>query len=185
MGAVAALTLAADQLTKWWALTALADGNTIPVVWTLRFALHYNTGAAFSMGAESDWTRFLPLLVLAAVAVVVWRAGAAMSRLGAISVGLVIGGAVGNLADRALRLDGGGFLSGAVVDFIDLDWWPVFNIADSGVVVGAILFALVSLRAPEPGAGEPAPDASPVEPGEHTEGPRTDTGNTAVAGSGG
>ena len=55
-----------------------------------------------------------------------------------IAVGAIIGGAIGNLADRAFR-EGGGFFGGAVVDFIDLQWWPVFNVADSAIVVGGIL----------------------------------------------
>jgi signal peptidase II len=142
--AVAALTLIVDQLTKWWAVTALADGHVIPVVWTLQLSLHHNTGAAFSMGRDSGWTRFLPLFVLIAVGVIVWRGRASLGRAGAVAVGLIIGGAVGNLMDRALRVDGGGILSGGVVDFIDLQWWPVFNVADMGVVIGGLLFAFVA-----------------------------------------
>jgi len=68
-------------------------------------------------------------------------------------VGLVLGGAVGNLVDRALR-GGSGFLGGAVVDFIDLRWWPIFNVADSCVVVGAVLLVFVTLFRP-PEAGRP------------------------------
>lgn len=67
--------------------------------------------------------------------------------LGATSVGLIAGGAVGNLIDRAFRGDDG-FLQGAVVDFIDLQWWPVFNIADAAIVVGAVLLVVVSFRIP-------------------------------------
>jgi signal peptidase II len=145
VAAVATVLLVADQLSKWWAVTALGDERTIPVVWTLQLALHRNTGAAFSMGRDSDWARFLPLVVLAAVALIVWRGGVALTRAGALAVGLVIGGALGNVVDRALRGDGGGVLSGAVVDFIDVQWWPVFNVADSGVVVGGILFALLAV----------------------------------------
>ena len=70
--------------------------------------------------------------------------------LGAVSAGLIAGGAIGNLADRAFRGDDG-FLHGAVVDFIDVQWWPVFNIADACIVVGAVLLVLSSFRNP---AGE-------------------------------
>jgi signal peptidase II len=56
----------------------------------------------------------------------------------AVAIGLVFGGALGNLIDRAFR-EGDGFLGGGVVDFIDLQWWPVFNIADAAIVVGALL----------------------------------------------
>ena len=55
-----------------------------------------------------------------------------------IAVGAIIGGAIGNLGDRAFR-EGEGFFGGAVVDFIDLQWWPVFNVADSAIVVGGAL----------------------------------------------
>jgi signal peptidase II len=199
---VAAVTLVLDQLTKWWALDALADGHTIPVVWTLQFSLHFNTGAAFSMGSDSGLTRFLPLVVLVVVGVIVWRGRSELGRTGSVAIGLILGGAVGNVVDRAVRAESG-LLSGAVVDFIDLQWYPVFNVADMGVVVGGILFALVSLREPgeedesgggaEPDdrataastdgvdAGEPESSASePIEPERTggTDGPAA-TGETA------
>ncbi len=72
----------------------------------------------------------------------------------AVATGLVVGGAIGNLLDRALR-EGDGFLGGGVVDFIDLQWWPIFNVADSAIVVGAVLLFLSQLREDEPSA----PDA--------------------------
>jgi signal peptidase II len=56
----------------------------------------------------------------------------------AVAVGLVVGGAAGNILDRLFR-SGDGFLKGEVVDFIDLQWWPVFNVADAAVVIGGIL----------------------------------------------
>ena len=83
-----------------------------------------------------------------------WRGGAALNRAGAVAVGLVIGGALGNLADRALRTDGGGLLSGGVVDFIDFQWWPVFNVADSAVVIGALLFAALSVSGSDGDGGD-------------------------------
>ena len=61
-----------------------------------------------------------------------------------LTVGLLLGGATGNVVDRVFRGHGG-----AVVDFIDLQWWPVFNVADTCVVTGALLFVLVSSRKPE------------------------------------
>ena len=89
------------------------------------------------------------LAALVVVAVVVWQGAGVADRLGAVAVGLVLGGALGNLIDRAFR-GGGGFLGGAVVDFIDFQWWPIFNVADSCVVVGAILLVFVTvLRPPE------------------------------------
>jgi signal peptidase II len=79
--------------------------------------------------------------VLALVVVVVLLASLRKggSVLSAVAVGLVIGGAAGNVVDRLFRAGEGGFLSGRVVDFIDLQWWPVFNVADAAVVIGGIL----------------------------------------------
>jgi signal peptidase II len=73
------------------------------------------------------------------VVVLLARLGRTMvSPVGVVALGLVMGGAVGNLVDRIFR-DGGGFLHGAVVDFIDLRWWPVFTVADMAIVVGGAL----------------------------------------------
>ena len=148
---VAATVILLDQLTKWWALDALRT-HPIDVAWTLRFALTYNTGASFSLGRGSG--PLIGLLALAVVALLVWHGRGASSRLAAVGLGLVLGGAIGNLADRALRSDAG-FMQGAVVDFIDFQWWPVFNVADMGVVVGGIVVVLVSVFRPAdaPGAG--------------------------------
>ncbi len=143
--AVAATVIAVDQLTKWWALHALRT-HTIHLVWTLRFNLTRNTGAAFSMAGGRG--AIIGLAALVVVAVVVWQGAGVSGRLGAVAVGLVLGGALGNLIDRAFR-GGGGFLGGAVVDFIDFQWWPIFNVADSCVVIGAILLVVVTvLRSP-------------------------------------
>jgi signal peptidase II len=143
-GLVAGVALAVvvlDQATKWWALRELQDQRIIELVWTLQFRLAYNTGAAFSFGAGSTWGRWLPLAALAVVVALLWQGRTARSTLGAVALGLVVGGALGNLADRAFRGDGA-FFSGAVVDFIDVQWWPVFNVADMGVVIGGILLVL-------------------------------------------
>jgi signal peptidase II len=145
----AAAVVALDQLTKWWALRALDDGP-VDLVWTLRLRLTFNTGAAFSLGAGRGG--LIALVVVAVVAWMVWFARSAATTLGAVSLGLVLGGAIGNLADRVFRADDG-WLSGAVVDFIDLRWWPVFNLADSAVVIGAILLFVASIR--ESRRGEP------------------------------
>jgi signal peptidase II len=137
----AAAVVALDQLTKWWALRALAD-EPIDLFWTLRLRLTFNTGAAFSLGAGRGG--LIALVVVAVVAWMVWFARSAATRLGAVALGLVLGGAVGNLSDRIFRADDG-WLSGAVVDFIDLQWWPVFNVADSAIVIGALLLFVASV----------------------------------------
>jgi signal peptidase II len=142
LAGVALAVVAVDQLTKHWALDRLSRGD-IHLVWTLRLSLERNTGAAFSVGGGRGGIIAILALV---VVVLTFRAGWVLERkLSLVAVGLVLGGAIGNLADRAFR-DGSGFLGGAVVDFIDLQWWPVFNVADMAVVSGAILLALTALR---------------------------------------
>lgn len=146
--AVAGCLVLADQLTKRWALDALADGP-IHLFWTLRLRLAFNTGMAFSVGSGRG--ALIAGVALAVVVVAFWAGTSATSRLGAVGVGLVLGGALGNLADRAFR-DGTGFLGGAVVDFVDFQWWPVFNLADAGIVIGGALLVLVSWRHDEAAA---------------------------------
>lgn len=142
-----------DQLTKHWALHTLQDGP-IDVVWTLRFNLTFNTGAAFSQGKGLG--PVIGILAAGVAIAVLWSARTVPSRLGAVAVGMVVGGAVGNLVDRALRR-GEGFLGGGVVDFVDFQWYPIFNVADIGVVVGAGLLLVATWRA-ETTAAATAPD---------------------------
>ena len=125
-GAVAVGWVLADQLTKWWAVSSLKD-NTIDVVWTLRFQLLTNYGASFSLGA--GYGAWIGILALVVVGILVWKGGSVRTRLGAVALGMIVGGALGNVLDRAFRSDSG-FFQGGVIDFIDLQWWPVFNIAD-------------------------------------------------------
>ena len=129
----AAAVVAVDQLSKWWVLEALDGGRVIDLVWTLRLRLVFNTGAAFS-----SFQGLGPLLGVAAVAVaaaLLLNRRLVSGRWSAIAAGCIAGGALGNLADRLFRSDDG-FLTGAVVDFIDVQWWPVWNVADMGVVLG-------------------------------------------------
>lgn len=144
LGGVAAAVFVADLLTKWWAMTALADSQVIEVVWTLRFRLVQNFGSAFSL-AEGRGA-LISIAALVAVAVLLRAGRRTDNPWSLIAVGLIIGGALGNLADRAFR-DGDGFMGGGVVDFIDLQWWPVFNVADVGVVVGAALLIVSTWQA--------------------------------------
>jgi signal peptidase II len=140
---VAVAVVVVDQLTKWWALNAL-DTRTIHVVGSLRLALTENKGGAFGLGS-----RFVPVLAVVAVGAVLVMAARAdiATRLGvAVALGLVLGGAFGNLVDRLFR--GAGLLRGAVVDFIDLQWWPVFNVADASITCGCVLLLLVVGRHP-------------------------------------
>jgi signal peptidase II len=149
------LVVVVDQLTKTWAVNELSDGKTIHVVWTLQFALGFNSGMAFSQGEGLG-----PLIgVIALIAIVVLlvslrRTGSTLSSLG---VALVCGGAAGNVVDRLFR--GDGWLRGAVVDFIDFQWWPVFNIADAAITIGAILL-LISTAIAEFGRPKDSPETT-------------------------
>ena len=162
-GAVAVGWVIADQLSKAWALSAL-DDQTIDVFWTLRFQLAFNFGASFSLGA--GFGAWIGLLALIVVGVLVWKGRSVRTRLGAVALGMIVGGALGNVLDRAFRGDEG-FFQGGVVDFIDFQWWPIFNIADIGVVCGAILLVISTLRdpdtdSPDGGAEDVEADSSPV-----------------------
>lgn len=141
--AVAAAVVAVDQLTKWLALRRLADGHEVHIISTLQLRLVANRGTAFGLGSK-----YAPLIALAAVVIVVVLLRSHHRLVGLLpllAVGLVVGGAVGNLLDRSLR-DGNGFLGGAVVDFVDLQWWPVFNMADAAITVGALTLAVTAQR---------------------------------------
>ncbi len=148
---LAAAVVAADQLTKHWAVNRLSGDRTIDVVWTLRMNLTFNSGMAFSQAQGLG-----PIVGVVALAVVVVllvslrKQGGPMSN---VAVGLVIGGAVGNIVDRLFR--GDGWLRGSVVDFIDFQWFPIFNIADIAVNVGGgllLLGAFLGARRPVQGA---------------------------------
>ena len=145
----AVAVVAADQLTKSWALEALDDGP-VHLVGTLRLNLSFNTGAAFGLGQG-----LAPLLMFVAIAVLValvaFGRTAADTPLAVVALGLVVGGAVGNLIDRLVRDH-----EGAVVDFIDLQWWPIFNLADSAITIGALLFVLGARAGTAPPAADHA-----------------------------
>lgn len=164
--ALAGVVFVIDRVTKAWAEQVLAPAGTLPLAgeW-LRFTYVRNTGVAFGLGAGQA----LPLvaITLVALAMVAALAFSPRSRTWprSIALGLIVGGASGNLLDRARW--------GSVIDFVDFgyrqNWWPVFNAADSAITVGVILFALTLLGesggsderdAPSPdranGAGGPA-----------------------------
>ena len=139
---IAAGVVVLDQLTKWCAVNNIEPGDPIELVWTLQFNLVTNTGAAFSTGGDlGPWIGVAALVV---VGLLLWTGRSIGTLTGAIGLGLVLGGALGNLLDRAFR-SGDSFLGGAVIDFIDLQWWPIFNVADMGVVIGAGLLVVGGL----------------------------------------
>ena len=134
-----------DQATKVLAETWLAMHQPVPVLPSFNLMLTYNTGAAFSFLANAGgWQRwfFLGLGTAVSIGLIVWlwRLKPAEQRL-AIALALILGGAVGNLIDRAWL--------GQVIDFIQLYYdrwyWPAFNLADSAITVGAALLVLDSL----------------------------------------
>ena len=142
VAAIVLVIVAADQLTKSWALEALGDGSTVDLFWTLRFNLAFNTGMAFSAGSNmGPVIGIISIGVLVALAISLRTATAPLRR---VATALVIAGAMGNLIDRTVR--GDRWLRGAVVDFIDLQWWPIFNIADAAIVVGAVLLVIALSR---------------------------------------
>jgi len=124
-----------DQLTKWWAASVL-PGNPISLIGDfLQLRYYTNSGAAFSMLEGSG--SIIALVAIAVVLFIVLVVRSVPYRPEAIALGLVLGGAVGNLLDRVFR--GGGFLDGKVVDFVDFSFFPAFNAADSAITIGAIL----------------------------------------------
>jgi signal peptidase II len=144
--AVAIAVVAVDQMTKAWAVNAL-DDRDVDVVWTLRLHLTFNGGMAFSQGR--GWGPVISIVALVVVVILLASLRKGGSTLSAVAVGLVVGGAAGNVIDRLFRT-GHGFLGGEVVDFIDLQWWPVFNVADACIVVGGILLIVTSYVSARP-----------------------------------
>jgi signal peptidase II len=156
--AIAAVVVLIDQLTKQWALDALDDGP-IDVVWTLRFNLAFNKGMAFSQGTGLG--PIIGVVALIVIVVLLVSVGRSSSPVYPLAVGLIIGGAAGNLVDRLFRDPG--WFKGAVVDFIDFQWWPIFNVADMAITIGGALLLLTSVQAPHrDGEGEETP--GPREP---------------------
>jgi len=140
LGAVALLVAVADQLTKAWALSTLSDGRRIDIAGrVLGFRLVRNPGSAFGLFQGATFLIFLASATVL-VLVVVWGL---RSGEGAFRLGLIAGGGAGNLLDRLFRPPGIG--RGEVIDFIDLSFWPTFNLADSAIVVGVILLLAGSL----------------------------------------
>jgi signal peptidase II len=137
---VAAAVITIDQLTKTWAVHVLATRD-IDLFWTLRFHLARNRGPAFSLGFGSGGLIAILAVVVVIVFLVVGRS--VDTKLGVLSLGLVLGGAIGNLVDRAFR-EGSGFLGGGVIDFIDPQWWPIFNVADMAVTIGGVLLVFTA-----------------------------------------
>ncbi|NYJ01865.1 signal peptidase II [Nocardioides thalensis] len=140
---VALVAYAVDQLTKHWAVSELAGEPDVQVVGELlQLHLTYNPGAAFSLG--TDFTVALTCLAIVATFVVLWFSRRLGSAIWAIGLGLILAGIDGNLTDRLVR-DPSPF-RGHVIDFLMLPNWPVFNVADICINVGAGLVILQAFR---------------------------------------
>jgi signal peptidase II len=160
MLALAAAVFVADQLTKMWVLRHLDLLHPVVIVpgWA-QLTLVFNPGVAFGLlaGVPPGWRWVVPVASMAALVLLCALAARLVPQggaLGRIAVGLVFGGAAGNLLDR--------WRFGAVVDFIDLHWgryhWPAFNVADSAITIGVVLLAAQMTFGPRPApdAGRPA-----------------------------
>jgi len=138
----AAAVIAADQLTKWWATSGLRLHPISLFGGTLE--LHYvtNPGAAFSM--LQGWGSLIAIVAVALAIFIFLVVRKVEHRPEAIALGLVLGGALGNVIDRVFR--GPGLADGRVVDWIDFSFFPAFNVADSAITIGAALAVLVAFR---------------------------------------
>jgi signal peptidase II len=147
---LAALVLALDQLTKFVVRQTLEWHQSWPFHGFFRFTHVQNTGSAFGLFQGQN----LPLLIVSLVGVVVlayiYRSQKRPGLLMRTSIALMLGGAIGNLLDRIMQ--------GHVTDFIDIGPWPVFNLADSAIVVGLIVMAWVLVMR----RNDPAETTSPV-----------------------
>ena len=135
-----AVVLVVDQVTKSWAVNRLGDGSVIDLVGSLRFRLVYNRGMAFSRGEALG-----PLIgIVASIVIVVLARWLRRTEPGIRSVAVmaILGGATGNVIDRLTRAPGR--MRGPVVDFVDLQWWPVFNVADAMITCGAVTLVVLS-----------------------------------------
>lgn len=136
---VAVVTVAIDQVTKWWAVAVLADRDPISIVGDLlSLRLVFNPGAAF--GTAAGYTIVLTVVAIAASIVIVRTARKLADRGWAWGLGLFLGGAVGNLIDRLFREPG--VMRGHVVDFIDYNGWFVGNVADIALTVAAVIIVV-------------------------------------------
>ncbi|MFP1809226.1 signal peptidase II [Lonsdalea quercina] len=139
---LALVVLVVDLGSKQWVMSHFQLGESLPLIPFFNLTYAHNPGAAFSFLADKDgWQRWffavIALAITAALLVLMYRSSASQ-RLNNIAYAMIIGGAVGNLTDRLVH--------GYVIDFVDFyinDWhYPIFNIADAGICIGALLIVL-------------------------------------------
>ena len=135
----AALVLAADQITKSFVLHHLAPDESMPAIpHLLWWTFVRNTHGAFGLFGNQAWLLIGMAIVVLGIFWLAFRDAARDSRLIQMAFGAIVGGAIGNIIDR-LHFH-------YVVDFIDLRWWPVFNVADSCITIGVAILVLATLR---------------------------------------
>ncbi len=143
---LAALIVAAvvivDAGTKIWAVAALSDGPIYLLHYSIGFVLARNTGAAFSLARSA--TPLLALLAIGATVVLARTVARVSDKVLVVGLSLFLGGALGNLVDRLTRAPG--FLRGGVIDFVKVGPWPLFNVADSAITIGAVLVVIAVIR---------------------------------------
>jgi signal peptidase II len=149
--ATAAAAYLLDRLTKLIAVNTLEGRPPIRVLPGVRLAFTTNSGGAFSIGGATPWVFVGATIVVSAV--IVLTAFRHTNMLTGAALGCVLGGALGNLTDRIVRGPG---LRGRVIDFVDVGPWPVFNVADSAIVIGAFLLAWTEIRSRRGPGSEPA-----------------------------
>ncbi|HEV3399639.1 MAG TPA: signal peptidase II [Actinomycetes bacterium] len=141
---IAGLVLALDQLTKHLVVTNLAGRPPVDLIGeVVQFRYTTNSGGAFSLLTGAPL--FFGIMAIVIIGGIIYASRRAQPLSMLVVLGLILGGALGNLTDRLLR--GEGLLRGEVVDFVKVGWWPVFNLADSCVLVGGILLAIFLGRA--------------------------------------
>jgi signal peptidase II len=146
--AIAGAVYVVDRVTKVLVEDNLAHRPPVVLIpRVVRLNFTENPGGAFSLFTDTPWLFFGATIVVSAVIVVASLRVA--GQLPAVGLGLVLGGALGNLTDRITR--GEGLFDGKVVDFVDFHIWPVFNAADAAIVVGAVMLLLAGTRRPGPG----------------------------------
>ena len=140
---VAALTWGLDLSAKIWAVNNLSARNPVEILGSFfQLTLVRNPGAAF--GFATGATVVLTGVAIAAVIVIVYYSSKITSLGWATTLGLLIGGVLGNLTDRLFRSPG--FFKGEVIDWLEITNWPVFNLADSAIVIAAFLAIVLTIR---------------------------------------
>jgi signal peptidase II len=140
---VAALTWGLDLSSKIWAVNNLSARNPIEIIGSFfQLTLVRNPGAAFSFATGA--TVVFTCISVAAVIAIVYYSSKITSQWWATTLGSLLGGVLGNLTDRLFRSPG--FLKGEVIDWLELTRWPVFNLADSAIVIAAFLAIVLTIR---------------------------------------